>query len=39
MVGVSSLHRPRGTKAIKDFKRTYQMDLDSHALRQPDPEA
>lgn len=35
----ASPHGKRALAAIADFKRIYKMDLDSHALRQPDPES
>jgi hypothetical protein len=34
----ASPHGKRALAAIEDFKRIYAMNLDSHALRQPDPE-
>jgi len=34
----ASPHGKRALAAIADFKRIYQMDLDSHALRLPDPD-
>jgi hypothetical protein len=35
----ASPHGKRALAAIADFKRIYGMNLDSHALRQPDPNA
>lgn len=35
----ASPHSKRALKAIADFKRIYEMNLDSHALRRPDPDA
>ncbi|HUS22081.1 MAG TPA: hypothetical protein VMZ66_08740 [Aeromicrobium sp.] len=35
----ASPHGKRALAAIEDFKRIYQMELDSHALRQPDHDA
>src|SRR5688500_76112 len=35
----ASPHSKRALAAIADFKRIYEMDLDSHALREPDPDA
>lgn len=34
----ASPHSKPALAAISDFKRIYGMDLDGHALRQPDPD-